>query len=68
MESFENATLLDLGLKQGEPINSVVHLRIYWTPTSWKSVLPQGLGLIRGFLSHDMSGQLLYALSYNTLN
>ena len=61
LESYENATLLDLELETGRTHQIRVHLEFIGHPLVGDPVYRKGLDHIKGSLVHDMSGQLLHA-------
>ena len=61
LESYENATLLDLELETGRTHQIRVHLEFIGHPLVGDPVYRKGLDHVKGSLVHDMSGQLLHA-------
>lgn len=61
LESYENATLLDLELETGRTHQIRVHLEFIGHPLVGDPVYRKGLNHVKGSLVHDMSGQLLHA-------
>ena len=61
LESYENATLLDLELETGRTHQIRVHLEFIGHPLVGDPVYRKGLDHFKGSLVHDMSGQLLHA-------
>lgn len=65
LESYENATLLDLELETGRTHQIRVHLEFIGHPLVGDPVYRKGLDHVKGSLVHDMSGQLLHAYALN---
>ena len=61
LESYENATFLDLELETGRTHQIRVHLEFIGHPLVGDPVYRKGLDHVKGSLVHDMSGQLLHA-------
>ena len=61
LESYENATLLDLELETGRTHQIRVHLEFIGHPLVGDPVYRKGLDHVKGSLVHDMSGQLLHS-------
>ena len=61
LESYENATFLDLELETGRTHQIRVHLEFIGHPLVGDPVYRKGLDHVKGPLVHDMSGQLLHA-------
>ncbi|WP_314211855.1 RluA family pseudouridine synthase [uncultured Abiotrophia sp.] len=61
LESYENATLLDLELETGRTHQIRVHLEFIGHPLVGDPVYRKGLDHVKESLVHDMSGQLLHA-------
>lgn len=61
LESYENATLLELELETGRTHQIRVHLEFIGHPLVGDPVYRKGLDHVKGSLVHDMSGQLLHA-------